>query len=771
MSLYGAFLEFPRLDTRLRKAPRLVVFIVTRRPLGREHSCGREGNIRWEDAGLAFGKQALTSVVDLAGGQVFSGAMAAASSAPGVGGVIGKTMVSGVQTVTTSTINSAINAVQWTGDGLGWSEDAFNAGMQGGLISAATGMTSTFTSGMMGQMNLFDGNNLALSNAVFDTGSIQRFNAMAGNLAAQGVNYALTGDFSLNLLNMADLSGGRLQGGLLELHLGEDGATMNIGMGGADMSLGTIAASMSGLVDTLKIGTAKAAALAGMREGVATLNGVNMLGYTGNGFDEGLGRSIWGGKVKVEYGDTGGEFGHYDDNDPNKITLSEKLLDAGLEEAAKLATVMAHEGTHAAGNRYEWVAHEQGLATYSALLQNLGLQGDMEFGMGMVAALLAPESYTENTGAVQQWKLMEDGSLVYDREGWLKNEDGKYINIDGTLSSKPIPGKTIGAAGVETGLLNILNGQTSNLAYSSYSEQQITAAQQLMEASGMMHTVNPEDPTNRSDWMWDRTGSYIDSVGGEKLTLQLDAGAYNDGLALGTELLFSDFGSAYDSLLYNALPPEDAYNVLTKNNRNTFGLVNLPRDDYTGEQQAEAEAFRQIANQNAALPNVQPGYPDANGQTHYDNGLPVTWCNRKMYYDTDDTLGSGNYDSMLNPEGIGYTRANHLGFNLAANYPELDPVTAQKFANMGLQVRAAWIHPEAYEIGPTDALSGHVASVVANYGVYDPRRGPRISQAGISNGEMWSVQGFGKTKFPQVKYYWVMPDDLLKSLQYDNWWR
>jgi hypothetical protein len=57
--------------------------------------------------------------------------------------------------------------------GLGWSSDAFNAGVQGGLISAATGMTSSLTSGMLGDLNLFDGNKLGLSDKIFNTQSIK----------------------------------------------------------------------------------------------------------------------------------------------------------------------------------------------------------------------------------------------------------------------------------------------------------------------------------------------------------------------------------------------------------------------------------------------------------------------------------------------------------------------------------------------------------------------------------------------------------------------
>jgi hypothetical protein len=44
-----------------------------------------------------------------------------------------------------------------------------------------------------------------------------------------------------------------------------------------------------------------------------------------------------------------GGFGKYDENNAGQIMLSEDLLGMGKEEAKKLATVMAHEGTHAAG--------------------------------------------------------------------------------------------------------------------------------------------------------------------------------------------------------------------------------------------------------------------------------------------------------------------------------------------------------------------------------------------------------------------------------------
>jgi len=81
---------------------------------------------------------------------------------------------------------------------------------------------------------------------------VYTLNSTIGNLASQGVNFALTGDFTLNVLNFGmfgvkDTAGNLVKNGLLELHLGKKGATMNVGMGGADVSLGTIAQSLAGL--------------------------------------------------------------------------------------------------------------------------------------------------------------------------------------------------------------------------------------------------------------------------------------------------------------------------------------------------------------------------------------------------------------------------------------------------------------------------------------------------------------------------------------------
>lgn len=71
------------------------------------------------------------------------------------GNVIGKTMLSGAQSFTTSVASSAINAVSWDEEnGLGRSNDAFDSGVYGGLVSAASAGRNAFERILAGQTNI-----------------------------------------------------------------------------------------------------------------------------------------------------------------------------------------------------------------------------------------------------------------------------------------------------------------------------------------------------------------------------------------------------------------------------------------------------------------------------------------------------------------------------------------------------------------------------------------------------------------------------------------
>ncbi|MDR3166554.1 MAG: M23 family metallopeptidase, partial [Treponema sp.] len=458
----------------------------------------------FDEVGFEFGKKALISAAGSALSSGFSGLGAAAGSAFGAAGgssaltmgaskVITQTAITGVQAVTTNTVTSALNAFTYDRErGFGWSENIFAQGMRSGAVNALVDMTGTFTGTMLGQLNLFDGNYNALAGNIFNRENIGKLNNLAGGLAAQGMSYALGQDFTVNLLNAGLLTRGKANTGLLELRIGSGGAGMEFGDGGADISPGTLMTAMDGLYDTLKIGGSKLASLFGKNEALSGLNAVNMLGYTGNTLNEILGQGIWENKIKVAYEtigyDEGGReiLGMYNHESPDEIVLSSLLLGKGNEKALKLAAVMAHEGVHLTGNRYEYAAYQQSLGTYADLINRFDA-GDLEFLNMMINELNNPASYQENTGDTDYWQLTRDGSLINDNQGYLRDEKGKYISRDGTRTNRIIPGQTIGAAGIETGLLNILYGGTSDIAYGGFFNWQIEEAQKLLQSSGFVH--------------------------------------------------------------------------------------------------------------------------------------------------------------------------------------------------------------------------------------------------------------------------------------------
>jgi hypothetical protein len=232
--------------------------------------------------------------------------------------------------------------------------------------------------------------------------------------------------------------------GLLEMRLGgKDGFSMGIGSGGTDVSFGTVAAAMAGLKDAGKVIGAK---LSGNIESISTLNAVNMLGWTGNDLNQKTAKDIWDGDLKVTYGDIGDEYGEYKIGSDG-VTISKAMLGGGKEGSAKLATVMAHEGTHVAGNRIEAIAHLQGSGTYHAITAMFGLQGDDAFRGEMVEAILNPESWKENTGDTDYWKQVQRDDGTYgalpDGNHSLLDEDGNVL-IRSPLDIFDENGKIIG---------------------------------------------------------------------------------------------------------------------------------------------------------------------------------------------------------------------------------------------------------------------------------------------------------------------------------------
>jgi len=146
--------------------------------------------------------------------------------------IAAQTMMTGAQTASISLATSAINGVPLGADGY-----------RNFASSVLTSMTSTFTASSLGVINSGVSMEKLEGFSRLNKTNLSKLNNLAGSLAGQGVNYAMGNDFILNVLNMS-LFG--KEGGLLELHLGRDGASMNIGTGGANVSFDNLAAAFKG---------------------------------------------------------------------------------------------------------------------------------------------------------------------------------------------------------------------------------------------------------------------------------------------------------------------------------------------------------------------------------------------------------------------------------------------------------------------------------------------------------------------------------------------
>lgn len=123
----------------------------------------------------------------------------------------------------------------------GWfSEEEFLAGSAGLGTDLAVGLTGTGVSG---------GLDITLSGFTGDVyENAAELNRLIGGAAAAGLEYGLEGSTVLNVLDLADFSGGTARHGLLELTLGgEGGGSLSLGSGGADFSAGSLLTAAGGL--------------------------------------------------------------------------------------------------------------------------------------------------------------------------------------------------------------------------------------------------------------------------------------------------------------------------------------------------------------------------------------------------------------------------------------------------------------------------------------------------------------------------------------------
>ena len=246
-----------------------------------------------------------------------------------------------------------------------------------------------------------------------------------------------------------------------------------MGTGGTDISAGTLISAYNGMKEASKVLSWKYGSI----EKQSTLNSINMMGYTKNETAIRASKDVWDEKLKVEYGDTGKDYGNYTIGD-DKIRLSTALLGGGKEESAKLAAVMSHESTHYYGERREAMAHLNGLDTYSQINKLFKLKDDSTLSNEMLAGVLNAENWKENSGDVDHWRFNLDGTIedtedraiyreIINENGefdYEKLEDYKGSRIDALV-------KTIGIdnfekmAGIGSSILSFVKSLNSDESY------------------------------------------------------------------------------------------------------------------------------------------------------------------------------------------------------------------------------------------------------------------------------------------------------------------
>jgi hypothetical protein len=200
------------------------------------------------EAAFDIGKSYVTNLIGAASsvGSKALGDIVKGSVSNSFWNVAAQTGITGTITATSSIATNAINSITYnSGNGFGWSEEIFKSGMKSTLTSTITSMASTFTTQTLTAIN----SGLNYEKLIgFDTKDVKNLNSLAGSLAGQGVNYAMGNDFTLNILNLTLLTkGDEYNTGLLELHLGRDGTTMNLGTGGANVSIDNLKSAFKGL--------------------------------------------------------------------------------------------------------------------------------------------------------------------------------------------------------------------------------------------------------------------------------------------------------------------------------------------------------------------------------------------------------------------------------------------------------------------------------------------------------------------------------------------
>ena len=512
--------------------------------------------IEGKDAGevaLSFAKSAVMNELSAGIGAAGNGIGKAVEK---IGSTAGKIAANAAWSATSSYVTSVagsyVNSLNYSAEG-GWSmnwEEAnqswYSANTVAGTVSSA--LTAGLNTGTAAKLKSMGDKGAAIQK--FYGGAINIGVSAAGKAAEYGVHAAYSlaqggtlkdaydnmGGISVNVLNLgaiADMIGSGISrndaggqanrwselaqklggAGVLEINFGSDGISGKIGSGGIDLggNLYTFAKRMNDRARLESYGQNHsqaqsdaaywayvygdwtqentAARIASDKDVLEIVSGDGKpAGWTAQTVQNGEGN----GRI-IQMLDSG-------DKHINAILLGHEAYRDGFvtggnsQKAETIQAVLAHSAMADRMTQYN-----------NKLTGSLALEAALyKAGRTDLLAALADGMYDSSA---DYWKLMSDGTLVQDEDGWLKDE-----NI-----IKDKDGNKIGADGQETGLLNILFAKQADGSYKNpgkkydeFSPLEKIISAQIMEKSGISHYYKDEEKTGICDRSWNLDGKALD---------------------------------------------------------------------------------------------------------------------------------------------------------------------------------------------------------------------------------------------------------------------
>jgi hypothetical protein len=385
------------------------------------------GYITGEQAALQFFQKGVTAAFSIG----FDGLMDGVVGSFKGFGILAEGLENLGKSIIKNNFNSWVNAFELDGKGgWDWNGEAYQESAWG---SGALGMyASAFVTPMAqrGATDFFtqDGTGLDLTGNVFGIKNLAALGNTIGGLTGEFASYLFDGDFSVNVLNLSDLTGGALNHGLIEFSLtGQN----RFGGGGANVG------GFTGILNSLKAIRSDAIYVAshklGGNQGLAEINATNRLGYAG---EEDLAKRLVSGDLKIQWSDLDDAHGKFLQGQEGTIHISTAYANNDAESASKMAAVIGHEATHEQGERIEAYAHLSGSSIYRTLMQR-GMATDSDFLNGIMSELMREENYLENSGDADWWKLIVQRDEAGEIIGGRLEDDGKeaFTIIDGEAIS------------------------------------------------------------------------------------------------------------------------------------------------------------------------------------------------------------------------------------------------------------------------------------------------------------------------------------------------